>query len=107
MFFSYGFGFHTYSGNFFNQGEDIVYHAITPYIGFGNIDNLLSSGMFEIAKQLSIKNYVYERNDKPSSTKNNKPKTDPNKVYHIADAGSIVLGDIDAKVSIIKWTDFQ
>ena len=36
-----------------------------------------------------------------------KPKADPNKVYNIADAGSVVLGNADAKVTVIKWTDFQ
>ena len=43
----------------------------------------------------------------PVTKKNNKPKIDHNKVYDIAEAGSIVLGDIDAKVTVIKWTDFQ
>ena len=38
---------------------------------------------------------------------NNKPKADPNKVYDIADAGSIILGNPDAKVTVIEWTDFQ
>tara|TARA_B100001013_G_scaffold315656_1_gene222699 strand:+ start:378 stop:701 length:324 start_codon:yes stop_codon:yes gene_type:complete len=39
--------------------------------------------------------------------KNEKPKADPNKVYNIAESGSIVLGNPDAAISIIKWTDFQ
>ena len=38
---------------------------------------------------------------------NKKPQADPNKVYDIADAGSVVLGDPNAKVTIVKWTDFQ
>ena len=44
--------------------------------------------------------------NKPNK-KNDKPKADPNKVYDIAEAGSIVLGNPDAKVSIVKWTDYQ
>ena len=43
----------------------------------------------------------------PSDKKKEKPKADPNKVYDIAEAGSVVLGNPDAKVSIVKWTDFQ
>ena len=39
--------------------------------------------------------------------KNDKPKVDPNKVYNIAEAGSVVLGDPNAKITVIKWTDFQ
>tara|TARA_S200000501_G_scaffold16448_1_gene14764 strand:- start:63887 stop:64204 length:318 start_codon:yes stop_codon:yes gene_type:complete len=44
--------------------------------------------------------------NKPNK-KNDKPKADPNKIYDIAEAGSIVLGNPDAKVSIVKWTDYQ
>ncbi len=43
----------------------------------------------------------------PPSKKNDKPKSDPNKVYTIADAGSITLGNPNAPVTVIKWTDFQ
>tara|TARA_B100001146_G_scaffold165307_1_gene146157 strand:- start:176 stop:472 length:297 start_codon:yes stop_codon:yes gene_type:complete len=39
--------------------------------------------------------------------KDDKPKADPNKVYDIAEAGSVVLGNTNASVTIIKWTDFQ
>ena len=45
---------------------------------------------------------------KPSANpSDNKPKADPNKVYDIADAGSAMLGSPDAKVTIVKWIDFQ
>ena len=40
-------------------------------------------------------------------SKKDKPKADPNKVYDIADAGSITLGNPNAPVTVIKWTDFQ
>tara|TARA_B100000676_G_C17623257_1_gene602776 strand:+ start:111 stop:410 length:300 start_codon:yes stop_codon:yes gene_type:complete len=43
----------------------------------------------------------------PSNKKNDKPKADPNKVYDIADAGSITFGNPNAPVTLIKWTDFQ
>ena len=43
----------------------------------------------------------------PSPKKDDKPKSDPNKVYDIAEAGSVVLGNPNAEVTIIKWTDFQ
>lgn len=48
-------------------------------------------------------------NNLPPSKANNKdkPKSDPNKVYDIAEAGSIVLGNPKASISIVKWTDFQ
>ena len=39
--------------------------------------------------------------------KDDKPKSDPNKVYNIAEAGSVVLGNPNASVTVIEWTDFQ
>jgi protein-disulfide isomerase len=35
------------------------------------------------------------------------PQSDPNKVYDVAEAGSVVLGNPNAAVTIIEWTDFQ
>ena len=35
------------------------------------------------------------------------PKTDPNKVYDVAIGNSVVLGNLNAKVTIVEWTDFQ
>ena len=35
------------------------------------------------------------------------PQADPNKVYNVPDAGSVVLGNPDAKITVIKWTDYQ
>ena len=43
----------------------------------------------------------------PPNKKNDKPKADPNKVYTVADAGSVVLGNPNAPITVIKWTDFQ
>jgi len=39
--------------------------------------------------------------------KNDKPKSDPNKVYDIPVGASFVLGNPDAKVTITEWMDFQ
>tara|TARA_B100001250_G_scaffold394135_1_gene397633 strand:+ start:467 stop:766 length:300 start_codon:yes stop_codon:yes gene_type:complete len=57
--------------------------------------NLLEKKIAEVSKPQSPNN------------KNDKPKADPNKVYNIADAGSITLGNPKASVTVIKWTDFQ
>ena len=43
----------------------------------------------------------------PPTNKKDKPKADPNKVYTVADAGSVTLGNPNAPVTVIKWTDFQ
>ena len=43
----------------------------------------------------------------PAQANKKKPQSDPNKVYDIAEAGSIILGNPKAKISIVKWTDFQ
>jgi len=46
-------------------------------------------------------------NAKAPSKKDNKPKTDPNKVYSVAVGNSVVKGNPNAKVTITYWTDFQ
>ncbi len=39
--------------------------------------------------------------------KDKKPQADPNAVYDIPIAGSVVLGNPNAKVTITEFTDFQ
>ena len=58
--------------------------------------NLLEKKIAEVSKSPANNN-----------KKNDKPKADPNKVYTIADAGSITLGNANAPITVIKWTDFQ
>jgi len=54
------------------------------------------------------KNMKTMASNKPNpNKKNERPKADPNKVYNVADAGSIILGKKNAPVTIIKWTDYQ
>ena len=43
----------------------------------------------------------------PSDKQNKKPQADPNAVYNIPVSNSVVLGNPSAKVTVIKWTDFQ
>tara|TARA_Y100001970_G_C13957638_1_gene711546 strand:- start:419 stop:709 length:291 start_codon:yes stop_codon:yes gene_type:complete len=38
---------------------------------------------------------------------NNKKQADPNAVYNIPIANSVVLGNPNAKITITEWTDFQ
>ena len=59
-------------------------------------------------KIATLETKIAERPAPPSDKKkNDKPKADPNKVYDIAEAGSVVLGNPSASVTVIKWTDFQ
>jgi len=53
------------------------------------------------------KNMANLSKPQPNPKQKERPKADPNKVYDVADAGSIILGKKDAPVTIIKWTDFQ
>ena len=49
-----------------------------------------------------------EKKVSSTPTNNNKKQSDPNKVYNIPiDENSVVLGNPDAKITIIKFTDFQ
>ena len=70
---------------------------------------VIISKLTALEKKLStIEKNMSDLKKQPSANpSNNKPKADPNKVYDIADAGSIILGDPNAKVSVVKWTDFQ
>ena len=43
----------------------------------------------------------------PAKPANNKKQADPNAVYNIPISNSIVLGNPDAKVTVMEWTDFQ
>ena len=42
-----------------------------------------------------------------SKRKKKKPATDPDKVYNVEDAGSIVIGNPNALVTIVQWMDYQ
>jgi len=43
----------------------------------------------------------------PAKPANNKKQADPNAVYNIPISNSIVLGNPDAKITVMEWTDFQ
>ena len=66
----------------------------------GDEQKLIVQKLSKIEKKLN-------ESPKTQPSKNDKPKADPNKVYDIADAGSVTLGNPKAPVTIIKWTDFQ
>jgi len=58
-------------------------------------------------KIASLETKVGQKPNPADKKKNDRPKADPNKVYDIAEAGSVVLGNPNAKVTIVEWTDFQ
>ncbi len=74
-----------------NEGQDLIINKL----------NALDKKIALLEKK------VVQSAAKTPDKKNDKPKADPNKVYDIAEAGSIVLGNPNAKVSIVKWTDYQ
>ena len=47
------------------------------------------------------------KNKSAANNKKQPPQADPNKVYNIEIGDSFAMGPKDAKVTIIKWTDFQ
>jgi len=57
----------------------------------------------------SIANLAVASKNKPAANnkKQEPPKSDPNKVYNVEIGDSFSMGPKDAKVTIIKWTDFQ
>ena len=57
----------------------------------------------------SIANLAVASKNKPAADnkKQQPPKADPNKVYNVEIGDSFSMGPKDAKVTIIKWTDFQ
>jgi protein-disulfide isomerase len=75
-----------------NENQDLIINKLNA------IDKKIATLETKIAQQPT------PQGDKK---KDNKPKTDPNKVYNIADAGSVVLGNPSASVTVIEWTDFQ
>ena len=62
-----------------------------------------------VALEKSIANLAVASKNKPAANnkKQEPPKADPNKVYNVEIGDSFSMGPKDAKVTIIKWTDFQ
>ena len=56
----------------------------------------------------SISNLALASKNKPADNKKQQPpQADTNKVYNVEIGDSFSMGPKDAKVTIIKWTDFQ
>ena len=78
------------------------------------IINELKDGQQVILKKIaslekSVANLSIASKNKPAADnkKQQPPKADPNKVYNVEIGDSFSMGPKDAKVTIIKWTDFQ
>ena len=76
--------------------------------------NELKDGQQLILKKIaslekSVANLSIASKNKPAADnkKQQPPKADPNKVYNVEIGDSFTMGPKDAKVTIIKWTDFQ
>ena len=75
--------------------------------------NELKDGQQVILKKIaslekSVANLAVASKNKPAAdNKKQPPQADPNKVYNIEIGDSFSMGPKDAKVTIIKWTDFQ
>ena len=76
--------------------------------------NELKDGQQVILKKIaslekSVANLAVASKNKPAADnkKQQPPKADPNKVYNVEIGDSFSMGPKDAKVTIIKWTDFQ
>ena len=58
--------------------------------------------------QLGIKNAIASISKSSDNKKQQpKPTADPNKVYDIAIGDSYIMGNKNAPITIIEWTDFQ
>ena len=89
----------TFAGIFFIACSDVG--ELTDAVKkIGDEQKLIVQKLNKIEKKLN-------EAPKTQPSKNDKPKADPNKVYDIADAGSVTLGNPKAPVTVIKWTDFQ
>ena len=76
--------------------------------------NELKDGQQVILKKIaslekSVANLAVASKNKSAADnkKQEPPKSDPNKVYNVEIGDSFSMGPKDAKVTIIKWTDFQ
>ncbi len=76
--------------------------------------NELKDGQQVILKKIaslekSVANLAVASKNKPAADnkKQQPPQADPNKVYNIEIGDSFTIGPKNAKVTIIKWTDFQ
>ena len=92
------------------NGLDIIAHKLyeIPYTNNAEqISTKQDDDQKLIVEKLNQLEKKIDKANKSSSKKGSRPKSDPSKVYDIADAGSVTFGNPNAKVTIIKWTDFQ
>ena len=71
-----------------------------------SFQNKMEEDQNSLINELSVLNKKIDeisKNTKPAPP----PKSDSNKVYDIAEAGSIVIGNPNAAVTIIEWIDYQ
>ena len=57
--------------------------------------------------QLGIKTSIATISKPAGNNKKQQPQADPNKVYDIAVGDSYIMGNKNAPITIIEWTDFQ
>ena len=57
--------------------------------------------------QLGIKSSIGAISKPAPNNKKQQPQADPNKVYDIAIGDSYTIGNKNAPITIIEWTDFQ
>jgi protein-disulfide isomerase len=57
--------------------------------------------------QLGIKSAIAGISKPAPNNKKQQPQADPNKVYDIAIGDSYTIGNKNAPITIIEWTDFQ
>ena len=84
----------------------LLFLLLPAFIFAGVEDELkkINDKLDKIDKRLIV---IEKKGAAPPKQNNNKNQTDPNKVYNVPVANSVVLGNPDAKITVIKWTDFQ
>tara|TARA_Y100001970_G_C14198117_1_gene839379 strand:- start:287 stop:1738 length:1452 start_codon:yes stop_codon:yes gene_type:complete len=86
-------------------GDEVFCDCIFVYMqrDFKSLEDMYADPM-KMAETITKRSSSCQRK---SDLNKQKPSPDPNKIYSIEDAGSIVLGNPNATVTIVKWMSFQ
>ena len=91
--------------NFIKMGLVVFLFGTLTFAGVEDELKKMNQKLDDISKRLSV---VEKKITAPSApSKNEKKQADPNAVYNVPVGDSVVLGNPDAKITVIKWTDFQ
>ena len=92
--------------NFIKMGLAVFLFGTLIFAGVEDELKKMNQKLDDISKRLTS---LEKKVAAPAAGKkqDDKKQADPNAVYNVPVGDSVVLGNPNAKITVIKWTDFQ